>query len=139
FPANSRLRRALKGRKALAAAILTLAVTAGIVAPAAFVGVVFARQGVELAQSLSQTMQTYRIGGLEDLVKVPFLGTAIAWLDTHFHIDVAQIQAWIVGATRTVIQFLLSHGREVLFGAFGLVGDLTVMLFVLFFFFRDGD
>jgi predicted PurR-regulated permease PerM len=139
FPANRRLRRASKGRKALAAAILTLAVTVGIVAPAAFVGVVFARQGVDLAQSLSQTMDRYRIAGVQDVVKLPFLGSTVAWLETHFQLDVAHIQEWIVGATGTVIQFLLSHGREVLFGAFGLVGDLTVMLFVLFFFFRDGD
>ncbi len=139
FQLNLRLRRALSGRRAVAAALLTVAVTLGIVIPVALVGVAFAREGVDLARGLSATIERNKIEGLEDLVRLPVVGGGIEWLRTHFGLDPGQIRVWIERGTEKAVQFLLAHGRGVLFGAFGLVGDLTVMLFILFFFFRDGD
>ena len=139
FPLNQRLRRALRGRHTLAAAVMTIGVTLGIVIPAALIGVAFARQGTDLARQLSDTAERYRIEGVEDVLSLPALERPAAWLQDRFHIDAARLKEWIVGATKTATQFLLTHGKDVLFGAFGLLGDLTVMLFILFFFFRDGD
>ena len=42
-------------------------------------------------------------------------------------------------AAQNAVQFLLVRGRTALLGALALVGDLTLTLFVLFFFLRDGD
>jgi predicted PurR-regulated permease PerM len=139
FPINRRLREAFRGRRALAATVMTIGVMLGIVIPAALIGVAFARQGVELARKLSATAERYRIDGVEDLLNLPALGGPIAWLNDRFHIDAAVLQEWFVRATNAVTQFLLTHGRDVVVGAFGLLGSLTVMLFILFFFFRDGD
>ena len=51
----------------------------------------------------------------------------------------ARIQAGRCRALQAAVQFLLAHGRDVLFGALGLSATSSLMLFVLFFFFRDGD
>ena len=139
FPINRRLRHAFRGRRALAATVMTLGVMLGIVVPAVLVGIAFARQGTDLARQLSATAERYRIEGVEDVLKLPFLGAPIAFLENRLHIDAARIQEWFVRATTGVTQFLLTHGKDILFGAFGLLGSLTVMLFILFFFFRDGD
>lgn len=139
FPVNLRLRAVLRGRRALGATAMTLGVMLGIVVPASLIGVAFARQGTELAQRLSATAERYRIEGVEDLLKLPVLGGPIAWVEDRFHVDAAELQAWFVRATTAVTQYLLTHGKDVLLGAFGLLGNLTVMLFILFFFFRDGD
>ncbi|MEX0878957.1 MAG: AI-2E family transporter [Thermoanaerobaculia bacterium] len=139
FPINRRLRIVFKGRRALAATVLTLAVTLGIVVPSALIGVAFARQGTDLARKLSATAERYRIDGVEDVLTLPALGGPIAWLENRFHVDAARLQEWFVHATNVATQFLLTHGKEILVGAFGLLGNLTVMLFILFFFFRDGD
>lgn len=139
FPLNVRLRRAVRGHRALAAAVLTFAVTLGIIVPAFLVGLTFARQGVELARGLSETIDRNQIEGVEDLVKLPIVGGAVEWLRTRFGLQSGQIQVWIVRGTEKAVQFLLTQGRHLLFGAFGLFGDLAVMLFILFFSFRDGD
>ena len=76
---------------------------------------------------------------MEDVLKLPSLGKPIAWIEERFHVDAAELQAWFVRATTRVTQFLLAHGKDVVLGAFGILGNLTVMLFILFFFFRDGD
>ena len=139
FPLNRHLRRRVRGRKGVAAAILTIAVTLGIVLPAAAVGVAFARQGVERGHDLAAMAEKYRIGELSDVLRLPVIGDAVAWLQSKFGLDTARIQSWLAGAATSVTQFLLAHGRSFLLGAFGFVGDLTVMLFTLFFCFRDGD
>ena len=42
-------------------------------------------------------------------------------------------------ASQQAVQFVLKGSGDVLFGALGILADLTLTLFVLFFFFRDGD
>lgn len=139
FPLNRRLRVAFRARHALAATVMTIGVMIGIVVPAALIGLAFARQGTDLARKLSATAERYRIDGVEDVLSLPVLGGPVTWLQDRFHIDAAKLQEWIVRATASVTQFLLTHGKDILVGAFGLLGNLTVMLFILFFFFRDGD
>ncbi len=129
----------MRGRRALAAVILTIGVMLGIVLPAAAVGVAFARQGVELGHHLSEMAEKYRIAEVRDIFRLPIIGDVVAWLQSKFGLETARIQEWLAGAAAAVTQFLLSHGRAFLFGAFGFIGDLTVMLFTLFFCFRDGD
>jgi len=139
FPVNRRLRRAMGGRKALAATILTIAVTLGIAVPVAVGSAAFARQAVELGHSMTQTAREYEIAGPQDLLKLPLIGRAIAWIQARFPFAGQQIQAWTVQGSQKVVQFLLARSGELVFGALGILGSLTLTLFILFFFFRDGD
>ncbi len=139
FPLNRRLRKSFKGRRGLAAAVMTIGVTIGIAAPAAVVMMAFARQAVELGQALSRLGQRYQIGGIDDVLRLPVIGGGVQWLEQHTGINGAQVQGWAVQGVQSAVQFLLSHSRDVLFGALGIFGNLTLTLFILFFFFRDGD
>lgn len=139
FPLNGAVRKLVGGRRALAAALLTLGVTLGIAVPAALVAVAFAKQAVELGQRLSTLAQRYEISGPVDVLKLPFLGKAIEWLQQRFDVDNSQLRDWIVQGSRAAVHFLLAHGGDLLVGAFGIFGMLALTLFVLFFFFRDGD
>lgn len=139
FPLNRRLRRLVGGRAGVAAILLTLGVTLGIVLPVIVGTVAFAGQATDLAQSLSEWANRYQISGVQDILNLPLLGAPMAFLEKNFALDAARIQAWGVQAAQAAIQFLLMHGRQVLLGALGFFGNLVLMLFVLFFFFRDGD
>jgi len=139
FPLVMKLRRRLGGRDGLAAAIMTVGVILGFGVPAALIAAAFAGQAVELVQRLSQIAQEYQIHAPEDLVSIPVVGKAVEWLDAILPVSAAQIQTWAVRALQTVLQFLLAHTGAFVAGAFGIVGNISVMLFVLFFFFRDGD
>src|SRR5262249_6779019 len=102
FPLNSRLRRRLRGRKGLAATVLTVGVQLRSGLPFAAVAVAFARQGVELGHRLSSIVDEYRIGGVEDLLRVPAIGKAAAWLQNKFGLDAGRIQVWLAKATTSV-------------------------------------
>jgi predicted PurR-regulated permease PerM len=138
-PVNRRVRRHVGARRGLAAALLTLGVTLGIAIPAAVGAVAFARQAVELGHRLSAAAQREKIGGVEDILKIPVVGSAMEWLQGRFNLDTAQIHAWLVQGSQQAVQFLLARSGDVLVGALGIFGNLTLMLFILFFFFRDGD
>lgn len=139
FPLNRRLRRAMGGRRALAAAVLTVAVTLGIAVPVVIGSSAFARQAVELGHRLSQTARDYEIAGPQDFMKLPLIGGAIEWIQARFHFAGGQLQTWLVQGSQRAVQFLLARSGELVFGALGILGSLTLTLFILFFFFRDGD
>jgi predicted PurR-regulated permease PerM len=139
FPLVLRLRRRLNGRKAPAAVLMTLFVIVGFGVPAALIAAAFAGQAVELAQRLSRLAQQYQIQAPEDLVALPVVGRALEWLDAVLPVNAAQIQTWAIRALQRILEFLLAHTGAWVAGAFGVVGNISLMLFILFFFFRDGD
>jgi predicted PurR-regulated permease PerM len=139
FPLNVRLRRRLRNRRGLAAAILTVAVVVGIAVPVVVGSAAFAKQAVELAQRLGDYATAHRIEGFDDVLKLPLIGRVMGWLEAHTSVTPDQVQEWMAQAAHNAVEFLLVRGRTVLLGALALVGDLALMLFVLFFFLRDGD
>ena len=139
FPVNRTVRTIVGGRRGAAAGLMTLGVTVGMAVPAAVLVVAFANQAVELGHRLSAVAARYQITGATDLLKLPVLGHGIEWLQQHFGVDDARVRTWVVQGSQSAVQFLLARGGDVLVGVFGILGMLSVTLFVLFFFFRDGD
>lgn len=139
FPWNQRLRSAFSGRSSLAATVMTLVVTLGLAIPAALGTLAFAHQAIGLGQGLSDFAKSHQIGGVEDVLKLPMIGTLMAWLDRNLSLDAGEVQGYLVQGAQAVVQFLVAHSRDFLFGALGFLTDVALMLFVLFFLFRDGD
>ena len=139
FPANRKLRAALKGRNGAAALLLTFAVMFGIVAPVVFLGFLFVRQASDLLARVSAAAGRYQIERPQDLFKIPFLDRAVQWIDRSTLVTADQVREWLIGASRSFLELALAQGRQVLLGALGAVVALLLMLFILYFFFRDGD
>ena len=73
-----------------------------------------------------------------DLTNVPWISDALGWLDSTFGINLAQVRGWIIEGSRAVLQSLASLGGKVFLGAVGTVVGFVLMVFMLFFFIRDG-
>ncbi len=139
FPLNRWLRGMLRGRRGPAALLLTFAVTLGIVIPATLLMLVFVRQAAELLARVSELAGRYQIEKPQDLLRIPTLGRLVQWIDAKTPFSAAELQQWLVNAARSVLELAVSGGRSVLLGAVGAVVGLLLMLFILYFFFRDGD
>ena len=139
FPLNLRVRRAVHGRLGLSATLLTAVVGLGFVLPAVGIAAAFGSQAVDLVQRLGVVAKEYEIHTPQDLTRLPVFGRVVDWVESHSPVSAAQIQSSFLHGVQTVVQFLLAHTSSVLVGAFGVIGNITLMLFVLFFFFRDGD
>ncbi len=139
FPVVVRLRSRVGGRRGLAAILGTIGVILVIVLPGAALVAAFGGQAVELVQKLRGLATEYQIKAPEDLLTLPIVGRWIGWLDEILPFSTAQIQTWAVKALQAALQFLLAHTGDVVAGAFGAFGAVSLMLFILFFFLRDGD
>jgi predicted PurR-regulated permease PerM len=139
FPVNRWLRGKLRGRRGAASLLLTFAVTLGIVIPVTLLMLVFFRQATELLSRVSRLAGRYQIEGPQDLLRIPALGQLVEWIDEKTPLKAGEIQEWLVNAARSVLEFAISGGPQVLMGALGAVIGLLLMLFILYFLFRDGD
>jgi predicted PurR-regulated permease PerM len=139
FPVNQRLRDRLKGRRGAAALILTTGVILGIVVPAALLFVAFVGQGSELLAKLSTIANQYKIVRPTDILQVPVVDKVLHAIQERVPVTADQIQTGLVDALRMTVQFLLARSRSAFLGALGAMVSLALTLFLLYFFFRDGD
>lgn len=139
FPANRRLRARLHGRDGTAALLLTVAVFLGIVIPFGLVAMAFIGQGSELLTRISALAGRYQIARPSDLLNVPAVNRMFQWVQDNVPVTAEQVQGWMVDGATAALQFVLASGRTVFLGALGFLVGLALTLFLLYFFFRDGD
>jgi predicted PurR-regulated permease PerM len=137
FPLNLRLRRHM-GRAA-AAVLLTILTPIVILLPLSAISIAFVEQIATLLQKLQQAAVNLDIKSLSDLQQFPWFARINEWLALHAGISASQFQTWLIGATREVLQRAASMGGWFFLGALGSLLGFAIMLFLLFFFLRDGD
>ena len=137
-PIHARLTRRLRGSASASAFILTMMVLVLILGPLTALALAFARQATDLATLLQAWVGQQQRRSFSDLGQMPVIGDALAWLEQNVQISTAHVQAWLVDGSKRLFEQLASLGGTAFLGAVGTVLAFTVMLFLLFFFIRDG-
>ena len=137
-PLNEALARVLGGRRGLAALLLTIASILLILLPAAYLGVAFARQAGELVGRIQELTERHHISRLDDILRVPIFERQIERLSAYAPVGVKEVQAWLVESGQAMLRPLAAASGAILAGALGGAVQFFLMLFVLFFFLRDG-
>jgi len=140
-PLQGRLNKALKGRKTLAALISTLTVTLVIILPTLFF------MGALLAQAATSigALQAWLKGAhLESWLKSETLSPYINWINQtmpwlDFDLSKMDLQGGLLDVSKKLGQMMIDSGTKILGNFIGLGLDFMIMLFVLFFLFRDGE
>jgi predicted PurR-regulated permease PerM len=138
YPLNLRLRRRLSG-KGLAAGVLTLLAPITILLPLSALSIDFVAQISALMQRLQKSAAELDIKSLSDLQQFPWIARANVWLAAHTGISAEQVQSWLVSGTREALTRAASLGGGFFLGALGSLFGFAIMLFLLFFFLRDGE
>ncbi|MGB6353249.1 MAG: AI-2E family transporter [Steroidobacteraceae bacterium] len=138
YPLNLRLRRRFRGKE-LAAGTLTALTPITILLPLSALSIDFVSQISALTQKLQKSAADLDIKSLSDLQQFPLIARVNVWLEAHTGISAEQIQGWLVAGTREVLKRAASLGGGVFLGALGSLLGFAIMLFLLFFFLRDGD
>jgi predicted PurR-regulated permease PerM len=139
YPVNRRLQRRLRNRKGAAAALMTLLVVVAVVVPGVLLTSLFVRQAGDLLGRMSSLANRYQIQRPQDLFRIPMFDQIARWFDEKTPIASAEVQRYGVNAARSALEFALAHMKGLVLGVVALFGSLLLMLFVLYFFFRDGD
>ena len=138
-PAQVRLTGLLRGRASVAASLLTVFVLLMFMGPLAAIAVAFGKQAAGLAVMLQHWLEQHQGQGIPDLADLPLLDRALEWLDRYIGVSATEAQAWLLEHAKGVFEKLTALGGTALLGALGTVLNFTVMLFLLFFFIRDGQ
>jgi predicted PurR-regulated permease PerM len=138
YPLNVRLRRRF-GRQGLAAGILALLAPIVILLPLSALSIQFIEQISALIQKLQKSAAALDIKSLSDLEQFSWIARINAWLQAHAGISAEQIQPWLLSASRGALKGAAGLGGGFFLGALGSLLGFVIMLFLLFFFLRDGD
>jgi predicted PurR-regulated permease PerM len=138
YPLNLRMRRRLSG-SGIAAGVLTLLAPIIILLPLSAISIDFVAQASALMQKLQKSAAELDIKSLSDLQQFPWIARINVWLEAHAGISAEQIQSWLVSGTREILTRAASLGGGFFLGALGSLLGFAIMLFLLFFFLRDGD
>ncbi len=140
YPATPALVWLCRGSRGLASGLLVLAVTAGVILPAIYLGLILVR---ETAEAYVQVQEMVRSGDLQALiarVRESRLGQLWQPLIEPF---TAQVQvdpaALALGATRWLSQQIAAQSGALARNVLATVVNFLMMLVALFFFFRDGE
>jgi predicted PurR-regulated permease PerM len=136
-PLHERFTTRLKGRASLSAGILTGLTPFFVMAPLAFLGVVFARQVANILSAMSKSTLTYP-DLLQSLNTIPVVGRVVQWMRENAPVSADQVQGWILDGTQTVLKSAASMGGSLALGIMGSLVGFLMMLFLLFFLLRDG-
>lgn len=138
-PLHVRLTRRMRGRKQLSALTLTILTLIVFLGPLTALSAAFAAQVGQLLQYAQQTVADQARSNVLDLTNVPWVQSALSWLDGTLGINTTQVRGYATQGAQQVLQWLASAGGKVFVGAIGTVVGFVLMEFMLFFFIRDGD
>ena len=137
-PIQERLARRLQGRASLSAGILTGLTPFCVMAPLAFIGIVFARQVAAMIDRMrGQTLMPYPTV-LEHLESYPVIGGAVRWIRDNSTVTAEQVQGWLTDGIQTLLKSVASMSGTFALGVVGSLVGFFLMLFLLFFLLRDG-
>jgi predicted PurR-regulated permease PerM len=138
YPLHLRLAVRLRGKPQWSAALLTVLTFIVIIGPLTALSAAFAAQIGELARIVQDRVGDQTMGNVLNLTNVPWVQRGLDWLNAMFDIDLAQIRTWVAQGSREALQSLASLGTRAFIGAVGTVVGFVLMLFMQFFFIRDG-
>jgi predicted PurR-regulated permease PerM len=139
FPLNLRLRRAFRGRSALAAGLLTVFAPIVVLLPLAALSIEFVSQISALVRKLQSAAAGLDIKSTADLERFPLIAPLNQWLLAHTSFSAEQVEGWIVQGVREILERAASFSGSFFLGALSSLLGLALTVALLFFFLVDGD
>lgn len=133
YPMHRRIRLRVANPSG-AAIVSTLLVVVLILLPATFITIAVVRELAGAADSLQAGVQR-----LSDVTTIPVIGPAFEWVSQYVEIDAAAAQTFLAGRLQAWGGTLAASTLLVVGGAVGAIVQMVLVVFTLFYLFRDGD
>lgn len=132
YPMHRRIRARVR-QPASAAALSTLLVVVFILLPVTFITVAVVRELTAAAGRLPEGLSAF------DPATVPAIGWVLDWVGQYLHVDRAEAQQFVVDRLQAWGAVLAGSTLVLVGGAVGAVVQMLLVVFTLFYFFRDGE
>ena len=138
FPLHRWLTRKFRGKAGMSAGVITGLTPFALLTPLTFLAFEFINQARALVQFVRGS--DFKLDGsiLIRLEQYPVIGPLARLAREELMVSAADIQEWLGRATETAVRSVASIGSGVVLGALGTLVGFFFMLFLLFFFLRDG-
>ncbi|MFW6414410.1 MAG: AI-2E family transporter [Verrucomicrobiota bacterium] len=148
YPLYRRLRRLTAGRENLAAGFAVITVFVVVVIPLAAITAAIVHQGMGFFQELQQSLQEgdlqelFQAETIEEFSERPVVATTREFMIEHFfqgeeeRLDPGQ---WLLTASQEALQLLGRHIVPIMTKTGFLILNFFIMLFIMFYAFRDGE
>ena len=139
FPLHVRFTSFLRGRDVLSASCLTLLVLALVVVPISMMGVLLAREASTAEQTIRDWISSGALHTLPEQLRTwPLIGGLLQRVGGSALLTPDSLEQGLLSAATFLTRFFLDQVGDLLKNAFLLVTDFFLMLFALFFLFKDG-
>ena len=139
FPLYRKFLRKLGGRKNLASSITcALIILAGIL-PCLLLLVLLAQEVTQTYETVQAKIANGDYRRLFDQELNPYLQSVLEWIRGYVDLKDFNLLAGITSLLRQASVFLIQHSTAIVSGFMGILIDLVLMLFTMFFLFRDGS
>jgi predicted PurR-regulated permease PerM len=138
YPVHRWITRRLGGRENISAGILTALTPFALLIPLVFLGIVFANQARGLVGYIKESNVRFDETMFANLEQYRVIGPMVKAAREQLSISGADMQEWLTNAAQTVLHHVASFSGGFFLSALGTLVAFFFMLFLLFFFLRDG-
>ena len=139
FPLHVRLTSFVRGREIVSASCLTILVLALVVIPISMMGVLLAREASAAEQTVREWISSGALHTLPERLRTwPVIGGLLQQFNGSAIMTPESLEQGLLSAATFLTRFFLDQVGDLLKNAFLLVTDFFLMLFALFFLFKDG-
>lgn len=142
YPNFAALRRRLGGRANLSALLMCTVVTLLIVLPLLLFSLALYAELDDAFSGLRNAVLSDAGADSGNWLEHPWVKEAGQFLQRHFQVDLSRLDEYLEEQSRNLPQLLLRHTSSILGGAGALaflLAQFFIMIFSMFFFFRDGE
>lgn len=138
YPLQVRLSRRLRGHDGWSAAILTCLAPFVILAPLALLGLLFVQQATMLIGYWRAHPLHVDYSLFDRLHDYPAFGPPLRWIAANMPVSSDQLQNWLMQRGQALLAAAAASSGTVFLLAFGTIVGFIFMLFLFYFFVRDG-
>ena len=139
YPLHVRFTSLVRGREVVSASCLTLLVLALVVIPISMMGVLLAREASTAEQAIREWIASGALQRLPEQIRTwPVIGGLLRQFGDSTVLTSDSLEQGLLSAATFLSRFFLDQVGDLLKNAFLLVTDFFLMLFALFFLFKDG-
>jgi predicted PurR-regulated permease PerM len=132
------LERKLPKRRNLTAMLLTLAIALIVLLPGGLLAGVLASQAIDVANRVSTKLSSLNVRSVSDFVALPQVAALIDRIQTQVGISPDDFQKLAAGFVTKASAVVAALSGKLVLGVFDAVLTFVMVIFLLFFFFKDG-
>ncbi|MCG3776751.1 MAG: hypothetical protein JW395_3613 [Nitrospira sp.] len=139
YPLHVRLTSFARGKEIVSASCLTLLVLALVVIPVSMMGVLLAREASTAEQTIREWIASGALQKLPEQLRAwPVIGGLLQEISGSTLLTPDSLEQGLLASATFLSRFFLDQVGDLLKNVFLLVTDFFLMLFALFFLFKDG-